>query len=97
MNDPKWFYKPIEFLVTNFAVVSQDDPCLIRFVDQAGYVFDRIRFPKGTSLGKVLKRNGFKVAKEDDTFVKLIGLPSEITDTGWNRQPVYSSGEYWND
>ena len=31
-----WYYKPIDMLVINFAVISEDMPNVIRFVDQTG-------------------------------------------------------------
>jgi hypothetical protein len=34
-----WYYKPIDMLVINFAVISKDIPNLIRFVDHTGYLF----------------------------------------------------------
>ena len=35
---------------TNFACISVDKPTTVLFVDQAGYVFDRIVFAEGTDL-----------------------------------------------
>ena len=40
----RWFYKPLEGMVTNLAVVSSDTPQTVRFADQEGFVFDRITF-----------------------------------------------------
>ena len=42
----KWFYKPLEGMVTNLAVISSDAPHLVRFADQEGSVFDRTTFDK---------------------------------------------------
>ena len=89
-----WYYKPIDMLVINFALVSEDIPCAIRFVDQAGYVFDRMTFDEATSLHEELIRNGFKEVADDD-FIKLVGLPEAIKDLGGETQPVYSSGKFW--
>ena len=89
-----WYYKPIDMLVINFAVISEDIPDVIRFVDQAGYVFDRMKFDETTSLHEELIRNGFKEAADDD-FIKLVGLPGAIKDLGGETQPLYSSGKFW--
>jgi len=89
-----WYYKPIDMLVINFAVISEDTPNVIRFVDQTGYVFDRLTFDVTTSLHEKLIRNGFKEVVDDD-FIKLVGLPDAIQDFGGETQPVYSSGKFW--
>ena len=89
-----WYYKPIDMLVINFAVISDDVPKDIRFVDQTGYVFDRMSFDTSTSLRAELIRNGFKEVANDD-FIKLVGLPEAIKDLGGETQPVYSSGKFW--
>ena len=89
-----WYYKPIDMLVINFAVISEDIPAVIRFVDQTGYVFDRMAFDETTSLHKELICNGFKEVADDD-FIKLVGLPEAIKDFGGETQPVYSSGKFW--
>ena len=89
-----WYYKPIDMLVINFAVISENVPDVIRFVDQTGYVFDRMTFGANTSLHEELIRNGFKKVADDD-FIKLVGLPEAIKDLGGETQPVYSSGKFW--
>ena len=89
-----WYYKPIDMLVINFAVISGDIPDAIRFVDHNGYVFDRMSFDAATSLHGELIRNGFKEVADDD-FVKLVGLPEAIKDLGGETHPVYSSGKFW--
>ena len=89
-----WYYKPIDMLVINFAVISEDMPSVIRFVDQHGYVFDRMAFDETTLLHEELIRNGFKEVADDD-FIKLVGLPEAIKDLGGETQPVYSSGKFW--
>ena len=89
-----WYYKPIDMLVINFAVISEDLPNVIRFVDQTGYIFDRMNFDANTSLHDELIRNGFKEVADDD-FIKLVGLPNTIRDLGGETQPVYSSGKFW--
>jgi len=89
-----WYYKPIDVLVINFAVISKEIPNVIRFVDQTGYVFDRMTFDANTSLYDELIRNGFKEVADDD-FIKLVGLPEAIQDLGSETQPVYSSGKFW--
>ena len=89
-----WYYKPIDMLVINFAVTSEDTPNIIRFVDQTGYVFDRMKFDETASLHEELTRNGFKEVADDD-FIKLVGLPEAIKDLGGETQPVYSSGKFW--
>ena len=90
----RWYYKPIDMLVINFAVISGNIPNVIRFVDHAGYVFDRMTFDAVTSLHHELIRNGFKEVADDD-FIKLVGLPEAINDLGEETQPVYSSGKFW--
>ena len=55
-----WYYKPIDMLVINFAVTSEDTPNIIRFVDQTGYVFDRMKFDETASLNEELTRNGLR-------------------------------------
>ena len=80
-----WYYKPIDMLVINFAVIAADIINVIRFVDQTGYVFDRM---------SLLIRNGFKEVADDDC-VKLLGLPKAIKDLGGETQPAYSSGRHW--
>ena len=93
-SENTWYYKPIDMLVINFAIISKDIPNVIRFVDQTGYVFDRMAFDDTTSLDDELIRNGFKEVADDD-FVKLVGLPEAIKDLGGETQPVYSSGKFW--
>ena len=90
----RWHYKPIDMLVINFAVISENVPDVIRIVDQTGYVFDRMTFDANTSLCDELIRDGFKKVADDD-FVKLVGLPETINDLGGETQPVYSSGKFW--
>ena len=94
-DEETWYYKPLENMVTNLAIISQKQPNLIRFVDQSGYVFDRMTFPKTKSLHNELLRNGFTQATDGDDFLELIGLPETITDPGGESQPVYSSGKFW--
>ena len=89
-----WYYKPIDMLVINFAVISKDISNAIRFVDQTGYVFDRMTFDANTSYHDELIRNGFKEVADDD-FIKLVGLPDSIKDFGGETQQVYSSGKFW--
>ena len=72
-----WYYKPIDMLVINFAVISENIPNVIRFVDQTGYVFDRMSFDAITTLHDELIRNGFMEVADDD-FIKLVGLPEAI-------------------
>ena len=93
-SENTWYYKPIDMLVINFTIVSKGIPNVIRFVDQTGYVFDRMAFDDTTSLHDELIRNGFKEVADDD-FVKLVGLPEAIKDLGGETQPVYSSGKFW--
>ena len=62
-----WYYKPIDMLVINFAVIFEDVPHVVRFVDQTGYVFDRMTFDANTSLHDELIRNGFKEVA-DETY-----------------------------
>ena len=81
-------------LVINFAVISEEIPNVIRFVDQTGYVFDRRTFDTNTSLHDELIRNVFKEVADDD-FITLVGLPEAIKDLGGETQPVYSSGKFW--
>ena len=40
----RWFYKPLEGMVTNLTVISSDTPQTVRFADQEGFVFDSITF-----------------------------------------------------
>lgn len=94
LEELRWYYKLIDMLVINFAVISEDIPDVIRFVDQIGYVFDRMTFDAKTSLQDELIRNGFKEVADDD-FIKLVGLPEAIKDLGGETQPVYSSGKFW--
>lgn len=84
-------------MTTNLAVISADDPFAIRFVDQSGDVFDRKTLSSEEEPEAVLLRNGFIEVEEGDDFSKLIGVPHSITDSGGERQPVYSSGRYWRD
>ena len=91
----RWFYKSLEGMVTNLAVISSDTPQTVRFADQEGFVFDRITLDKGVVVVGALMRNGFRVVLDNDPYVQLFGLPSTITDTGKDRKPVYSSGKYW--
>lgn len=72
-----------------FAVISEYLTNNIRFVDQTGYVFDRITFGANTLLHDELIRNGFKEVADDD-FIKLVGLPEVINDLGGETQSVYS-------
>ena len=82
-------------MVTNLAVTSPENPQQIRFVDQAGHVFDRMTLSSNEDPEAALVRNGFAATVEGDDFSKLIGLPHQIIDDVGERQPVYSSGEYW--
>ena len=91
----RWFYKSLEGMVTNLAVISSDTPQTVRFTDQEGFVFDRITFDKGVVVEGALMRNGFRVVLDNDPYVQLFGLPSTITDTGKDSKPIYSLGEYW--
>ena len=81
-----WCYKPIDMLVINFAVISRDIPNVIRFVDQTGYVFDRMKFDETTSLHEELIRNGCNEVADDD-FIKLVGLPEAIKGSCQNNPP----------
>ena len=91
----RWFYKPLEGMVTNLTVISSDTPQTVRFADQEGFVFDRITFEKGVVVEGALMRNGFRVVLDNDPYVQLFGLPSTITDTGKDSKPIYPLGEYW--
>ena len=77
-----WYYKPIDMLVINFAVISADTPNVIRFVDQHGYVFDRMTFGVTTSLHGELIRNGFKEVADDD-FLKAGGATRSHQRPRW--------------
>ena len=91
----RWFYKPLEGMVTNLAVISSDTPQTVRFADQEGFVFDSITFDNKVILKDELMRNGFTEAQHADPYIKLFGLPSKITDKEMNSRPIYSSGEHW--
>ena len=91
----KWFYKPLEGMVTNLGVISSDAPHLVRFADQEGSVFDRITFDKEVVLEDELRRNGFTEVHDGDAYVQLFGLPTKIIDKRGEPKPVYSSGEHW--
>jgi len=91
----KWFYKPLENMTCNLAVMSDDDPFEIRFVDQSGHVFDRMMLSSNEDPEAALLRNGFVVVEEGGDFSRVIGIPHSITDDGGEKQPVYSSGRYW--
>ena len=91
----RWFYKPLEGMVANLAVVSSDTPQTVRFADQEGFVSDRITFGNDLVLEDELRRNGFKKAKDDDHYVNLFRLPSKITDLYEDGKPTYSLGEHW--
>lgn len=93
----RWFYKPLEGMVTNLAVVSSDTSQTVRFADQEGFVFDRITFNQNVAVEDALMRNGFKEVLDNDPYVQLFGLPSTITDTGKGSKPIYSSGQHWVD
>lgn len=95
MENIKWFYKPLDNMTTNLAVISMSDPHSIRFVNQAGDVFDRMTLSSNEDAEVALVRNGFTAVEEGGDFSRLIGLPHSVTDDGDKRQPVYSSGEYW--
>ena len=91
----RWFYKPLEGMVTNLTVISSDTPQTVRFADQEGFVFDSITFDNKVILKDELMRNGFTEAQHADPYIKLFGLPSKITDKEMNSRPIYSSGEHW--
>ena len=95
VENVKWFYKPFENMTCNLAVISIGAPHSIRFLDQAGNVFDRMRLSANEDPVSALVTNGFMAVEEGDDFSRLIGLPHTIIDGGDERQPVYSSGEYW--
>ena len=67
----KWFYKPLENMTCNLAVMSDDDPFEIRFVDQSGDVFDRLLVGSHEDPEAALVKNGFMTVKEGDDFSKL--------------------------
>ena len=50
VSSNNWYFKPLENMQTNFACISVDKPTTVLFVDQAGYIFDRIVFAEGTDL-----------------------------------------------
>ena len=88
----RWFYKSLEGMVTNLAVVSSDTPQIVRFADQEGFVFDRITFDNDLVLEDKMRRIGFKEANDDDHYVNLFRLPSKITDLYEDGKPTYSLG-----
>ena len=90
----RWFYKSLEGMVTNLAVVSSDTPQTVRFADKEGFVFDSITFDNKVILKDELMRNGFTKALHADPYIQLFGLPSKITDKARNSRPIYSSGEH---
>ena len=94
VSSNNWYFKPLENMQTNFACISVDKPTTVLFVDQAGYVFDRIVFAEVTDLHFELERNGFTEARKADAFLKVIGLPSDVIDLGGETKPIYSSGKY---
>ena len=80
VSSNNWYLKPLENMQTNLACISVDKPTTVLFVDQAGYVFDRIVFAEGTDLHFELERNGFTEARKDDVFLEAIGLPSDVVE-----------------
>ena len=95
VSSNNWYFKPLENMQTNLACISVDKPTTVLFVDQAGYIFDRIVFAEGTDLNFELERNGFTEARKNDAFLKVIDLPSDVIDLGGETKPIYSSGKYW--
>ena len=95
VSSNNWYFKPLENMQTNLACISVDKPTTVLFVDQAGYVFDRIVFAEGTDLHFELERNGFTEARKVDAFLEVVGLPSDVIDLGGETKPIYSSGKYW--
>ena len=68
-NTMRWFYKTLEGMVTNLAVVSSDTPQTVRFADKEGFVFDRITFNQDVAVEDALIRNGVKEVLDNAPIV----------------------------
>ena len=90
-----YWFKVIEFLVHNWAVIEENDVgCHVYFFDDAAGIFDKLDFSSRFEAENALRRNGFDRYDEDEKAQKYIGKPEPPfrRSSHWN---VYSSGRFW--
>ena len=68
----------------------------VYFIQDLSGVFDQMEFPSIAEAESALRRNGFRVFKEDSDAGKfLTPPPPHFRRVQHPNGPVYSSGKYW--
>ena len=92
-----WF-KVVGFLQQNWALVDEEEcgECTIYFLNDAGGIFDQMKFKSVVSAEDGLRRNGFNKYAEDKKVQGFIATPSpHFSITSHPNGSIYSSGKFW--
>ena len=97
LAEAPWF-KVVEFLQQNWAVVIQrDNDVLAVFYDDGCGVFDEMPFPTHEEAEQALRRNGFSKFLDDEQAEEVIRLPrGQFKERPHPNGKIYSSGRFWH-
>ena len=93
-----FWVKVVEMLQQNWAVIepAAEAGALIRFISDAGGVFDEIACPTHDEARRALRRNGFRRFAEEADLQAFLHPPSPpFRRTIHPNGPIYSSGRFW--
>lgn len=93
-----FWVKVVEMLQQNWALVdvTADGAAQVHFIDDAGTVFDTMRFPTEAAAHAALTRNGFQRFATSQRLQSFLMPPSPPFERGAHPNgPIYSSGRFW--
>lgn len=94
-----WFMV-VDMLQQNWALVDADpatSQCIVFFVHDLGGVFDRLPFAGVEEAQVALRRNGFRLWRDDAEAQSFLRPPEPpFFEAEHPNGPIYSSGRFWS-
>lgn len=96
-TEQDFWFKPVEMLQTNWAVIRPTDAgAEIVVIHDGSGIFDRIAVPDAADAARQLRRNGFRRFAEDAEAAQFIAPPRPpYREARHPNGPIYSSGRFW--
>lgn len=99
IRDRGYWFKIVEFLQHNWALIDDDPPgegCIVFFFGDTSVIFDRMRFFSRQEAELALRRNDFRLYDTDERAKDFIAKPEPPFWEGSHPNgPIYSSGRFW--
>jgi len=96
-DQPLWI-KVVAMLQHNWAVIDAfAGRATVRFIDDAGFLFDELTFESEGAARIALRRNGFAEFSSDREAQEFISPPRQpYRAEALRKRPIYSSGQFWH-